>query len=199
MHFPERPLEIWSQSGNLPPPRQKFLATSGVLTESSSKMILGSGGLRSVIFGRFCDFRSPKFQNFKMFLQKCIFFHKPIWDLNDALNWKSAECSKKHTFIGQKWFQVGQKPFWQSGIYFCHTLNHRILGPLKDKMVPKVRYHGLHGCRRRKYFQADLLGIYRGRFATRRSSYTSIENWGIADTCVNARAFDAGYSWGLNY
>ena len=30
-----------------------------------------------------------------MFLQNFIFFHKPIWDLNGALNWKSSELFKK--------------------------------------------------------------------------------------------------------
>ena len=44
-------------------PRQKFLATPGVLTVSSSKMILGSGGFRSVIFGLFSIFDLRNFDH----------------------------------------------------------------------------------------------------------------------------------------
>ena len=59
-------------------PRAKFLATPCVLTESSSKMILGSGGLRSVIFGLFFDFRSQKFRPLrkKRVFREVDFFEK---------------------------------------------------------------------------------------------------------------------------
>ena len=58
--------------------RPKFLATPCVLTESSSKMILGSGALQSAILSFFLDFRSQKFRPLgkKRVFREVDFFEK---------------------------------------------------------------------------------------------------------------------------